>query len=183
MKNDTTHPTEAFLKGIDIHQLLPQQEPFVMIDRLTYFDDTRTVTETDITADNIFVENGRLCASGLIENVAQTCAARIGFVNKYILEKGIQIGFIGAIRHLDILGLPAVGDTISTTVDVEEEIFGMTLATATITLDGQVLLSTEIKIALKDNGQTPSSVPPRGETHAQKASPRGGLEGVRLSAD
>ena len=32
---------------------------------------------------------------------------------------------------------------------------------------------------ITDNGQqTPSSVPPRGETHAQKASPRGGLEGV-----
>ena len=62
-----------------------------MISRLTHFDMVRTVTETEVSAQNIFVEEGRFSASGLIENIAQTCAARIGYVNKYILKKGIQI--------------------------------------------------------------------------------------------
>lgn len=149
---DYTQPTEEFLRSIDVHELLPQQEPFVMISRLTQFDMLRTVTETTITENNIFVDNGCFTASGLIENIAQTCAARIGYVNKYILKKGIQIGFIGAIRNLQIHDLPKVNDTITTTVDVQEEIFGMTLANSTVQLGKNILLTGEMKIALKKDG-------------------------------
>jgi len=143
-------PTEEFLRSIDIHELLPQQEPFVMIGTLTKFDMVRTVTELTIPADNIFVDNGQFSASGLIENIAQTCAARIGYVNKYILLKGIQLGFIGAIRNLQVNELPKVGDTITTTVDVLEEVFGMTLANATVTCGDKVLVTTEMKIAVRE---------------------------------
>ncbi len=149
---DYTKPTEEFLRSIDVHELLPQQEPFVMISRLTQFDMLRTVTETTITENNIFVDNGCFTASGLIENIAQTCAARIGYVNKYILKKGIQIGFIGAIRNLQIHDLPKVNDTITTTVDVQEEIFGMTLANSTVQLGKNILVTAEMKIALKNDG-------------------------------
>lgn len=149
MKSDFKQPTEAFLRGIDIHTLLPQQEPFVMVDRLIQIDEKSFATETLVKAENIFVDEGYLSASGLIENIAQTCAARIGFVNKYILQKGIQIGFIGAVRNLEILSLPQVGQTITTKVEVVEEVFGMTLAKATVTCEGETLVTTEMKIALK----------------------------------
>ena len=142
--------TEEFLRQIDVHELLPQQEPFVMIGRLIHFDEVRTVAETTIAADNIFVDNGFFSASGLIENVAQTCAARIGFVNKYMLNNGIQIGVIGAVRKLVINSLPAVGQTITTTVEIIGEVFGMTLAKATVTCEGEELLSTEIKISVRE---------------------------------
>ncbi len=142
-------PSEEFLRSIDIHTLLPQQEPFVMIDCLTAFDERITVTQTTVTAGNIFVENGRFTASGLIENIAQTCAARIGYVNKYILKKGIQLGFIGAIRDLTVHSLPVVGDTIVTRVEVIEDVFGMTLAQATVTRGDELLVDTQIKIAIE----------------------------------
>ena len=142
--------SEDFLRQIDIHELLPQQEPFVMIGTLTCFDEVRTVTETTIAIENIFVDDGRFSASGLIENVAQTCAARIGFVNKYILGNGITIGVIGAVRKLVINSLPAVGQTITTTVEIVSEVFGMTLAKAIVTCDGEELLSTEIKISVRE---------------------------------
>lgn len=121
-----------------------------MIGNLTSFDEVKTVTETTISADNIFVDDGRFSASGLIENVAQTCAARIGFVNKYILGNGIQIGVIGAVRKLVINSLPAVGQTITTTVEIVSEVFGMTLAKATVTSEGEELLTTEIKISVRE---------------------------------
>ena len=142
--------SEDFLRQLDVHELLPQQEPFVMICNLTSFDEVKTVTETTISADNIFVDDGRFSASGLIENVAQTCAARIGFVNKYILGNGIQIGVIGAVRKLVINSLPAVGQTITTTVEIVSEVFGMTLAKATVTSEGEELLTTEIKISVRE---------------------------------
>ena len=141
--------SETFLRGIDIHTLLPQQEPFVMVDCLIQIDEKSFATETVVKAENIFVDDGRLSASGLIENIAQTCAARIGFVNKYILKKGIQIGFIGAVRNLEVVKLPKVGQTITTKVEVVEEVFGMTLANATVTCEGETLVTTEMKIAIK----------------------------------
>jgi predicted hotdog family 3-hydroxylacyl-ACP dehydratase len=142
--------TEESLRSIDIHELLPQQEPFVMIGKLTAFDEKRTVTETVIKEDNIFVSNGVFSASGLVENIAQTCAARIGYVNKYILKKGIQLGFIGAIRNLEITGFPKVGDVITTCVTVIDDVLGMTLANAVVTCNGETLATTEIKIAVKE---------------------------------
>ncbi len=147
---DTATPTEQELRQIDIHELLPQKEPFVMIGTLTHFDYTLTVTETEVKADNIFVDNGRFTPSGLMENIAQTCAARIGYVNKYILKKGIQLGFIGAVRNFEVVDTPKVGDIITTRVEVKEEIFGMTLAEAEITCNGRTLVTTEMKIAVKE---------------------------------
>ena len=142
--------SEELYRTIDIHELLPQQEPFVMIGSLVHFDKTLTITETEVRQDNIFVDEGNFSASGLMENIAQTCAARIGFVNKYILKKGIQLGFIGAVRNFEVLELPKVGDVITTRVEVKEEVFGMTLADAIITCGEKVLVTSEMKIAVKE---------------------------------
>ena len=150
MITEPAWPNETILRSIDIHELLPQQEPFVMVSRLVHLDDVRTACELDISADNIFVDKGRLSASGLIENVAQTCATRIGYVNKYILKKAVQIGFIGAIRNMDIIDLPEVGQQITTIVDVKEEVFGMTLASAVVKHGERILVTTEMKIAVKE---------------------------------
>jgi len=150
MITEPAWPNETILRSIDIHELLPQQEPFVMVSRLVHLDDVRTACELDISADNIFVDKGRLSASGLIENVAQTCATRIGYVNKYILKKAVQIGFIGAIRNMDIIDLPEVGQQITTMVDVKEEVFGMTLASAVVKHGERILVTTEMKIAVKE---------------------------------
>ena len=141
--------TEEQLRAIDIHELLPQQEPFVMIGCLTQIDEVRTVTETVISLQNIFVDDGQFSASGLIENIAQSCAARIGFVNKYILHNDIQIGVIGAVKNFQVLSLPKAGQTINTTVDTVSEVFGMTLAKATVTCEGEVLATTDIKIGVR----------------------------------
>ena len=42
---DSLNPKEQELRAIDIHQLLPQQEPFVMVSSLVQIDKVRTVTE------------------------------------------------------------------------------------------------------------------------------------------
>lgn len=150
IENDAEKTVGQDLSQIDIHELLPQQEPFVMIGALTHIDKALIVTETEVKPDNIFVDNGRFSASGLMENIAQTCAARIGYANKYILKKGIQLGFIGAVRNFEVVELPQVGDILTTRVEVKEEVFGMTLAEATIECAGKTLVTTEMKIAVKE---------------------------------
>lgn len=157
-EEDYNLPSDEFVRSIDIHTLLPQQEPFVLVGRLEHFDKIRVATSTEISSDNIFVssgnspeECGKMSAAGLIENIAQTCAARIGYINKYILKKGIQIGFIGAIRNMKISALPKVGERILTEVEVREEVFGMLLASAVVKAGDRVLATTEMKIAVKES--------------------------------
>ncbi len=138
------------LEQIDIHELLPQREPFVMVDKLAYFDEKTTTTSFLVREDNLFVENGRLNACALAENIAQTCAARLGYVNKYILKRGIQIGFIGAVKDMKVIDTPVVGDVLTTTIHVLEQIMGLTLVTAVIRIGDRVVTTAEMKIALAD---------------------------------
>lgn len=138
------------LEQIDIHELLPQREPFVMVDKLVYFDEKTTTTSFLVREDNLFVENGRLNACALAENIAQTCAARLGYVNKYILKRGIQIGFIGAVKDMKVIDTPVVGDVLTTTIHVLEQIVGLTLVTAVIRIGDRVVTTAEMKIALAD---------------------------------
>ena len=153
IKFDVEHPSELELRSIDVHELLPQQEPFVMIGSLVHFDRALTITETKVQPDNIFVDENHFSASGLMENIAQTCAARIGYVNKFILKKAIQLGFIGAIRNFEVIELPVIGDVITTRVEVKEEVFGMTLAEATIVCGDKLLAKSEMKIAIKERNE------------------------------
>lgn len=146
---EITQITEEYLRSIDIHTVLPQQEPFVMVGTLTHFELTTSTTETRIEEENIFVNDGKFSASGMMENIAQTCAARIGFYNKYILKKDVQVGFIGAIRNYVVHSLPEVGSTIVTKVDILEEIFGMTLANAEIKCNNEVIATAEIKLSVR----------------------------------
>lgn len=142
--------TEAFLRSIDIHTVLPQQEPFVMVGTLTHFEPLTSTTETVVKEDNLFVEDGCFTPFGMMENIAQTCASRIGFYNKYILHKEVQIGYIGAIRDYVITGKAPVGSLITTTVDVQEEVFGMTLALAKVECNNRVIATAQIKLAVNN---------------------------------
>lgn len=135
---------------IDILELLPQQPPFVMIGRLVHLDEQLTTTTFKVEADNIYCNDGVLDACALAENIAQTCAARLGFVNKYILKKAVQIGYIGSIRDMKIYRCAVVGETLYTTIVVREQIMGLTLVEASIKVGDETIATTEMKIALSD---------------------------------
>ena len=131
-------------------ELLPQQSPFIMIDCLTKFDEKITETNFVVRNDNIFVENGKLNACALAENIAQTCAARLGYVNKYILKKDVQIGFIGAIKNLSVVETPSVGDILTTRIEVLQDIMGVTLVDAQIVCNNKVIVKAQMKIAIAE---------------------------------
>jgi predicted hotdog family 3-hydroxylacyl-ACP dehydratase len=135
---------------IDILDIIPQRPPFVIVDKLLYCDRETTKTTLTVRDSNIFVENGCLSASGLIENIAQTCASRMGYINKHIFNETIKIGFIGAIRNQEILRLPKIGETLITQITTVEEIFRMTLVNASVCIDNELITSCEMKIAITD---------------------------------
>ena len=131
----------------DIMTLLPQRPPMVMVDRLLHCDPVLTETELTIRPDNIMVEDGHLAEIGLLENVAQTCAARMGYIN-LSSGKEVRVGVIGALRDMEIHARPKVGSTITTRIEVSDEVFGMTLAQAESRCGDTILVSGTIKIAL-----------------------------------
>ena len=135
---------------INIEELLPQRNPFIMLDALTHFDEAITRTRMQVRADNIFVENNELTESGVIENIAQTCAVRMGYINKYLRSDKVKIGFIGSIKDMVINELPKVGDNLVTTVEVINEVFAITLVNAKITLNDKLIASCEMKISITD---------------------------------
>jgi 3-hydroxymyristoyl/3-hydroxydecanoyl-(acyl carrier protein) dehydratase len=72
------------LDDINIHALLPQRPPFIMVDKLTNYDTVSAKTVFAIREDNLFCKDGVMEEAGLVENIAQTCATRTGF--KQFLE-------------------------------------------------------------------------------------------------
>lgn len=137
------------IDDITLNELLPQRPPFVMIDRLVSCDAVFAVTELLIREDNIFIEDERLTSSGLVENIAQSCAARIGYLN--ICDGiSVKIGVIGSISNLNIVRTPKVGEKLVTTIELISEVLNMTLVEAVIRSDGEEIVRASMKIALTD---------------------------------
>ena len=129
----------------NIQSLIPQRPPFVMIDKLVSFSETETSTAFTIKADNIFVENGIFKEPGLVENIAQTAAARAGYVSK-TENKPVLVGYIGAVNNLKIFSLPKTGDELITEIIIENQIFDVTLITGKITCNERVIAECKMKI-------------------------------------
>ena len=134
-------------RDIDILELLPQRPPFVMVDHPTDYSETQSSCDLTVRPDNVFFEDGTLAAPGLIEHIAQTCAARLGYYNKYVLKTGLRLGFIGEVKNLEIVRLPREGETIETTITVVQEIFDVTLVSAEVRVGTEVIATTGLKIA------------------------------------
>ena len=139
------------LKDIDIREIIPQRPPFRMVDRLLSYDETVSEATLLLRPDNIFLDD-TFQTAGIVEHIAQTCAARIGYYNKYILHRDIVIGYIGAIRQLDVKRHPSVGEELLTRIEVLSSAFGMTLVSAEVsTSQGELIADGEVKIAISES--------------------------------
>ena len=136
-------------EDIALKELIPQRPPFVMIDKLLSFDMMVTVTQLEVRADNVFCKDNRLSAEGLMENIAQTCAARMGYINLNKNE-AVKIGVIGAVNNFEVFRTPKVGDLIVTTIEVIEEMFQITMVKAVIKCGEETIAEANMKIALMD---------------------------------
>jgi len=140
-------------QNYNILDLLPHKQPFIMVDRLTYYDPVVARTELTVREDNPFCHDGYMDEAGLIENIAQTCAARTGY--KQISQNqddnnSIKIGFIGMIKKMQIKSKPRIGDILLTESRIEEEVFNSTLVHSTVAINGIIIVECEMRIYLTD---------------------------------
>jgi 3-hydroxyacyl-[acyl-carrier-protein] dehydratase len=138
----------AVLPDSDIIRYIPQRQPIVMVDTLEAVTDKVTETSFLVKDGTLFVEDGVLQEAGLIENIAQTAAAGVGYACA-VKNEAVPVGFIGAVKNLSIDYLPRTGERIHTRVEVLEEIFDMSLIKGESFVGDKSVLVCEMKIVLK----------------------------------
>jgi len=131
-----------------ILKLIPQRAPIIMVDALLSFNDTKVVSGFTITSNNMFVQNGCLAEPGLIEHMAQTVALYTGY-HFYIQNIPAPEGYIGAIKGVHIEKLPKVNMQVQTEVEILQEVMGVTLVKGTTTLNGDIIMTAQMKTVLK----------------------------------
>jgi len=129
----------------DILNLIPQKPPFVMVDRLLFSDDDHTKTSFTVTEDNVLVINGELSEAGLMENMAQTAAAGAGNMAR-IEDRPIDIGYIAAVKNLEIFELPPLNAELITEVKVETRLLNVAIVTGKVWSNNSVIAQCEMKI-------------------------------------
>lgn len=135
---------------LDIQQYIPQRPPIVMIDRIIDISESKVVCELIVKNDTIFVAESKLLEPGIIENIAQTIAAGAGYRAKEKNEK-VKLGYIAAIKNLNIYKLPIVGDVLSTSVLIVNEVFSVTIVQAEVVVGSKKIADCEMRIYIDNN--------------------------------
>ena len=131
-----------------ILDLIPQRPPVVMIDKLIQSSHNKTVSGLTIDPGNLFFENGFLSESGLVENIAQTAAAGVGYICKSE-NRDVPVGFIASIKDLKIDSLPPVGSEITTEVEITNTVMGVSILLGVVKLNDRVIAGCEMRIFVK----------------------------------
>jgi len=132
----------------NILSLIPQRPPFVMIDKLVSCDDEMTRTAFRVTAENIFVAGGVFREPGLMENIAQTAAAGAGYRAR-MKNLPVRLGYIGAVKNLEITGLPKTENELITEIKMEDQVADITRVSGKIWCNDIMIAQCEMTIILK----------------------------------
>ena len=126
------------LEKIEMTSLIPQRPPFMMVDRILSCDDSDAVTEFMVRQDNILLDENKLSSAGIVENMAQSCAARMGCVN-LLHNRPIKLGYIGEIKNLKIYRQPLLDERLTTEVHILIDVLDMTLASVCTKVGEEVI--------------------------------------------
>ena len=121
----------------NIESFIPQRPPFVFIDTIESVEEKVARTRFIIPAECPLVADNILPLSGLMENAAQTCATRAGD----------KIGYIGAIKQMQVKRFPHVGETLTTEAVVVQEVLNISLMECTTRIGNELIATTTLKIA------------------------------------
>jgi len=118
-----------------------------MIDDLITANENIATSNFLIDNKNILAEDNVFSVSGLLENIAQTAAAQVGYLSVQN-NVPVPIGFIGAISKVLVQKLPQVNSKIETIIEVKQEVFNITLIAGEVKQDGELLISCQMKIMI-----------------------------------
>ena len=80
----------------------------------------------------------------------------IGFVGSIrYYKENVKLGFIGSIRNLCIARPALLGEVLTTSIEVMQEVMQLTLVNATVKVGDETIVTAEMKIALSDIDAVP----------------------------
>src|SRR5690606_9301737 len=139
--------TEKITDKNFIGKLIPQKFPFVMVDKLLHFEEKKVIAGLTISEENIFTQNNKFTAPGLIEHMAQTVALYTGY-QSFLKKEDAPTDYIGSIKKAQIFEPPSVGNELKTPVIILHDIMGVTLVTVETGCNGKIIASSEMKTVL-----------------------------------
>lgn len=130
----------------------------LMVTELLEIEENSATTQFKITEDCIFLKKDVLSETGLIENAAQTASAVVGqsYYEKDDLEgKGNKlVGYISAIKKVEIFHLPKIEDTIITKANLLSrfDTGGVTICSLTTEtfLDKKLIVSSTLNFLIHE---------------------------------
>ena len=135
---------------IKVERLLPQKNPFVMVDSLFEFSETELSSGYTIRQSDIFIENGRFNEAGLIEHMAQSVALHTGY-SFFLKQEAPPKGYIGSINKVEVFSLPKIGEQVKTKIEILQEFMGITLVTIDTFLNGVRIATGKMKTVLAND--------------------------------
>ncbi len=128
---------------------LPQQPPFLLVDDILFCEGKVCRTDYTVSAAHPLFFGDYLSEAGLMEHIAQSCAARIGYLEVHSKHSEVRVGVIGSVRNLTIHRLPAEGEYLETQVEeVFEGFMDMSVLQAEVRIGNEVVAACEMKVAL-----------------------------------
>lgn len=80
-----------------------------------------------------------------MENMAQTAAIRAGYLAK-AEHKPVAVGYIGAVKDLEIFNLPKVNDELITEITIENRVLNVTVISGKVWHNEDLLAKCEMKV-------------------------------------
>jgi 3-hydroxyacyl-[acyl-carrier-protein] dehydratase len=133
----------------EIINYIPQRDPFIAVHDILQATDEFAETQFEVLPESIFVTNGLFSEAGLLENIAQTAAAQMGYVCK---KKGLPVplGYIVSIKNLNVVSLPPVGTVLTTSIQVTNHVLSVILLEGIVRLQKTIVCQCEMRILVGD---------------------------------
>ncbi|MBR0259203.1 MAG: beta-hydroxyacyl-ACP dehydratase [Prevotella sp.] len=132
-------------QGEEIKRLIPQREPFIMVDEIETSDDTHAVTAITVRSGNYFMlPDGTMSETGLIEHIAQSCSALMGSLA--LGQECPPVGLIGEVKRFECQRRPQSDEKVCTSIEFALIFGNVTIATGESRIGKELIAKAQLKI-------------------------------------
>ena len=130
--------------NVPVENLIPHRAPMRLINALTHCDDTCARAVARFDADHFAVSQGLVTEAALVECIAQTVAAALGFAAKG--EGKPSVGMLTAVTDFEIQMRPAAGQTLEIEIHEVKRLRSMRMINGRITSGGRLVAQGDLMV-------------------------------------
>jgi predicted hotdog family 3-hydroxylacyl-ACP dehydratase len=139
--------SEKFTTADDIKRLIPQREPFIMVDEIEATDGTHAVSALTVRSDNYFMlPDSTISETGVIEHIAQSCSALMGCQALNEPSDHPPVGLIGEVKRFECQRRPRADEKVQTAIEFGFTFGNVTIATGESRIGEELIAKAQLKI-------------------------------------